>query len=718
MPKALNQQVFDVLNTINRSPDFSVYQRCEAFFPQLIIEGLGELALPLCDAQAKQLIKLCNKAPYGKGVQTIVDEKVRKVWELDASNISVGNQLWQRFITTTLRGCEERLDLQGQTLIAHPYKLLLYEEGSFFLTHQDSEKEDDMVATLVVALPSEHLGGELTITHRGRSVSIDFSEDAQRYAFQSVLFYADCYHEVSPITSGYRLVFTYNICLKGKRKLAPFDFSMQQAALSEVITNWNKNLKEEEDKKLIISLDHQYSADGFSLDALKGIDRSRADSLLQSAQQAGCKAYLCLLEDYEMYQAWDEDELDELIENYSSINQLIDINGKPMNIDISRFDEDSILRSPEQDGQAAIEAEYEGYTGNYGNTLSRWYRHAAVILWHQQYHLEVLAQNNTSVAISYLKQLYVEKNNNFQQDLTVLLRMVDKGQCRADDQSFTLLSLVLGQKDKTLAKLYSKYFLLTQDRLPSAKKIQQLIGLCGWSYLEKTVVLNKATIRFRLFEMLDKLKNSLVWDQHPALKRLFYRAVEESSLDNSWRSDASKNFELIFSLCLEVPGKKSAEVFTKFLKQQSKRLSAENGVLPSLEKRVANKAKPENTAVFDAVVSWLDQQFQVYRQRIEQKPEAALIEAIPSIECHCEECKEILRFMRSSEEEIELRKLKAKCEHLESQIKLNKVQVTHHINKQRRPWRFIMRKLGADQRAKIASYKMAKGYIERLDKVC
>ena len=125
-------QIFDILNGIDRSADFYAVQNSKAFFPQLHIEGLGELALPLCEAQAGQLIKLCAKAPYGKGAQTLVDENVRKVWEPDSRRVSTENQAWQRFINRTLRNYEEILDLQGQTLIARPYKLLLYEAGSFF----------------------------------------------------------------------------------------------------------------------------------------------------------------------------------------------------------------------------------------------------------------------------------------------------------------------------------------------------------------------------------------------------------------------------------------------------------------------------------------------------------------------------------------------------------------------------------------------------------
>lgn len=57
------------------------------------------------------------------------------------------------------------LGLGDLKLKAHLYKLLVYEKGSFFLPHKDGEKLDGMVATLVVALPAIHAGGELVVSH-------------------------------------------------------------------------------------------------------------------------------------------------------------------------------------------------------------------------------------------------------------------------------------------------------------------------------------------------------------------------------------------------------------------------------------------------------------------------------------------------------------------------------------------------------------------------
>src|SRR5436309_1554918 len=55
-------------------------------------------------------------------------------------------------------------------LRAEPHALLVYGKGQFFRPHQDSEKDDTMIGTLVVSLPSSHTGGELVIEHNDKTV--------------------------------------------------------------------------------------------------------------------------------------------------------------------------------------------------------------------------------------------------------------------------------------------------------------------------------------------------------------------------------------------------------------------------------------------------------------------------------------------------------------------------------------------------------------------
>ena len=72
-----------------------------------------------------------------------------------------------------------------------------------------------MFATLVVVLPSISTGGELVVRHKGREVRLSLRcDDPSEAAFAA--FYADCVHEVLPVTSGCRLALVYNVLHKGE----------------------------------------------------------------------------------------------------------------------------------------------------------------------------------------------------------------------------------------------------------------------------------------------------------------------------------------------------------------------------------------------------------------------------------------------------------------------------------------------------------------------
>ena len=44
--------------------------------------------------------------------------------------------------------------------------------------------------------------------------------------------------------------------------------------------------------------------------------------------------------------------------------------------------------------------EYEGYTGNAGNTLDRWYHRSAIVLWRRDQHFEVVARSGAEESIA------------------------------------------------------------------------------------------------------------------------------------------------------------------------------------------------------------------------------------------------------------------------------------------------------------------------------
>lgn len=68
------------------------------------MEGVGNITVPLSEAQARQIIAKARQAPYGKGSDTFVDISVRNTWELDPSQFTINSPEWNDYL---LEICEE-----------------------------------------------------------------------------------------------------------------------------------------------------------------------------------------------------------------------------------------------------------------------------------------------------------------------------------------------------------------------------------------------------------------------------------------------------------------------------------------------------------------------------------------------------------------------------------------------------------------------------------
>src|SRR5262249_26075960 len=67
-------------------------------------------------------------------------------------------------------------------------------------------------------------------------------------------------------------------------------------------------------------------------------------------------------------------------------------------------DDEVLLREPLNAGEPD-EEEFEGYTGNAGMTLERWYHRAAVVLWPAQIRFDVLCEVGVDAAVGGLEQM-------------------------------------------------------------------------------------------------------------------------------------------------------------------------------------------------------------------------------------------------------------------------------------------------------------------------
>ena len=291
---SINADLASILQTVQTPGDFFAAGECALHVPLIEVDSVGPIALPVLPAQAAQLIAVAERAPYGRGADTLVDTAVRRTWQIGADRVHIKGRHWNAMLEGVVEIASTGLGA-GAGVEAELYKLLVYDEGSFFVEHRDTEKSPGMFATLIVALPSLHTGGELVIRHREREARLDLRcGDVSELAWAA--FYADCVHEVLPITSGCRLVLVYNLRRKSRGRLPrPPSYDKEAVALERLLRTWcSETVKPDEDQplKLVYPLAHAYTPAELSFAALKGADAAAATVLTTAAGDAACELHL------------------------------------------------------------------------------------------------------------------------------------------------------------------------------------------------------------------------------------------------------------------------------------------------------------------------------------------------------------------------------------------------------------------------------------------
>ena len=269
------QSLQQLLAGLGEAARFESVGQLSAVLPGLQVKGLGSIGVPVAPADAKRIIGKASQAPYGRGEATIVDTEVRRVWQLEPSQFDLRNAAWSEAMAGVVDAVKRDLGIHGK-VTAELYKLLVYEKGSFFKPHRDTEKVPGMFATLVVCLPSRHEGGTLILEHDGQTKRIEFGGKDSEFQTRYVAFYADCRHEVAPVNSGYRICLVYNLASTGKKQPEAPHHAAAVAEASRLLKELF--LAPEPLNKLAIPFTHQYTEAGFDPKQLKGADRARRRS--------------------------------------------------------------------------------------------------------------------------------------------------------------------------------------------------------------------------------------------------------------------------------------------------------------------------------------------------------------------------------------------------------------------------------------------------------
>ena len=381
------------------------------------VEGFGPLPMPLQPRHARKLIEVSKPSKFGFKEQTLYDPEVRKSFEIDSTKIKLGDKLQDQINSSLSTVKNDLLFPKTSNLRADLHNMLIYEKGCFFDFHQDSEKEDGMVATLVVVLPTSYTGGNLVIEYQGLTKELGSSYGyGSKQNLQFIAFYADCKHMLQKVSYGYRIALTFNLILENPvETLSSNSETKLCRAIREYfsISDDQPGYRLNDPKWFVYLLNHQYTPKSLNWKALKGVDKETACSFKQVAQTMDLEIFLTLADVQETWSVIDKDndyyyrrrrrywdhenddfddevdhstqlenlEIEDLVNSETNLNNWLDENGEPLEFGNHYISDSMIFSSQENDKFKPEDSQYEGYMGNYGNTLDRWYKRSAIVMW-------------------------------------------------------------------------------------------------------------------------------------------------------------------------------------------------------------------------------------------------------------------------------------------------------------------------------------------------
>ena len=218
-----------------------------------------------------------------------------------------------------------------------------------------------------------------------------------------------------PVTSGYRLVLTYNLISHGEPQSAAV-LGDDHAKLCRLLASWARS-NEEAPEKMAYLLDHQYTETGLRLNRLKGSDLRKAEFLKKACDEQDYCVFLAQLElsregacdepedgygyGYGSSYNGDYHEHFDDIETELRLLKVFEMDGKEIATNVDLDEEDLVQEDPFKDEKPDDE-DFSGYTGNEGVTSTHFYRRTCIVVVPRSAKIDFLFESqlkrNTDVA--------------------------------------------------------------------------------------------------------------------------------------------------------------------------------------------------------------------------------------------------------------------------------------------------------------------------------
>lgn len=789
------EQIAEAMDAICGTNKFAVQGDCKLPDPGLVVNAVGPITLPLRAAQVRKLIAVADKAPFGKGTQTVVDTDVRRCWELDPERFQLTGSGWPAMEKILAGGVAFEFGFDTPLFDASLYKLLIYEKGSFFLPHQDGEKNDGMVATLVVTLPGSFSGGELVIEHQGQTLICPSEGAAAGKSASYAAFYADCRHEVRKLEAGYRVCLVYNLSVNRERareanvprELGATTQARASHQLIELFGRWEG--AQEQSPLVALPLEHQYSPAGLSLKTLKGNDRPRVAAIAMAAEAHDLIAHVCLLnwhqhgtgsyadgrwptrdpyfyegpwgdeatdgiEDMDATLDWSQPEkpspyeMEEVYEESRTMDHWLDVaTGRQVGLGSISISQESIAEDDADVlGWRRTKENFEGYTGNAGMTLDRWYSRAAVVVWPRSEHYRILVEAGTQASLGGLQEMVAaaraRRGKRRQKELAECAAFAREiiahwegpsrfsyswGE-RVDEESGTdPLTLLAQIEDAAIVDSFLRSVAVEDDRV-DLTGYPEVGRRFGWNAhadaLHQVFQSDQPKSLSRNLDAMlaiaeDHDRSSEKQQLTARLTRTWLTALTQYDTQpekSSWPLRGSKRRDILVGMVKACMLTEQHNTLAKFLRHsvelEEKYALREDHVAAVCELQAFLKSQAD----LSPLSAWLKKLRLQLEARTETPPRAPMdFRRDDAVRCGCHDCRRLARFLRDpNAEKIEMPMAKARRQHLHQQIDSQRLDVTHQTRRQGSPHVLVCTKTNASYERDLQMYHAD---VERLKRV-
>ena len=405
--KESTPKTFAACGALKNSEQFSILKSFH-------VDGAGEVRLPLSAKDISTLGGVCEQAP-------VVGSNVGRCLQVDASKVTFSGT--PEFLPNIIQALATKavgalgLDGAARQLEVHLSNVLLYEAGSHFTFHNDTETEKGTFATLLLQLPTDdgYSGGKLVVKHFNAVKEFD-CHMVSAIGFCYTVFFTDCLHEIQKIEFGTRVCLAFNLV---KRDFQSDFIASRVNRVQVALQPWLKAVTEGRlnifGRKLAIPLQHKYKKDNLSFDGLKGEDNIVAELLktYNEKNEEKLDLHLCLVSKHIIGDIWDpncEEErltMNEVMEENIKIRNWIGLNGTSAfetfpNLVIDMEKETVVRNRVNLFGDKPDEVIYDNE--NYGcDVLEHCYYAAMVVVWPKRLSISVACEVGVSSALDLLE---------------------------------------------------------------------------------------------------------------------------------------------------------------------------------------------------------------------------------------------------------------------------------------------------------------------------